>query len=233
MSILNQVLSRISNFIWIIVLLLAGYAMYDSYVVYNHATDTGILKYKPVLTKDEEVQERAVIPGSIAWLTLDNTTVDFPIMQGDDNSEYLNKDPLGKFSLAGSIFLDYRNNPDFSDNYNLVYGHHLERGAMFGALDLFKENDFFDTHQTGSIIIDNNQYKIKIFAVSTCFISDEEVFNPSGNIDELKNFINKNSMFINDSNMPENFSNARIIALTTCASSPSDARLAVFGEIIQ
>lgn len=42
----------------------------------------------------------------VAWLTIDDTKIDYPVMQGKDNTEYLNKDPYGDYALAGSIFLD-------------------------------------------------------------------------------------------------------------------------------
>lgn len=53
--------------------------------------------------------------------------------------EYINKDVYGEFSLSGSIFLSCMNKKDFSDNYNLVYGHHMANGGMFGDVVSFTE----------------------------------------------------------------------------------------------
>ena len=77
-----------------------------------------------------------------------------PVMQGKDNYEYLNKDPYGEFSLSGSIFLDARNDLDFEDDYSLIYGHHMEKGAMFGALDDFQDRAYFDQRRSGTIVTD-------------------------------------------------------------------------------
>ena len=69
-----------------------------------------------------------------AWITIDNTHIDYPVLQGKDDMEYVNKDPFGEFALSGSIFLSTKNASDFSDVYNMTYGHHMENGAMFGDL---------------------------------------------------------------------------------------------------
>lgn len=55
-------------------------------------------------------------------------------MQGEDNMEYLNKDPYGDYSLSGSIYMDSRNTSDMSDDYLLLYGHHMENDYMFGSI---------------------------------------------------------------------------------------------------
>ena len=222
---LDRIISRISTLIWIVVLLLASYAMYDAYIVYNQASDKSVLKYKPVLNNGEENTENTVIPNSIAWLTLNETNVDYPIMQGIDNNEYLNKDPFGNFSLGGSIFLDYRNSSDFSDSYNLIYGHHMEHGTMFGALDEFKNEKYFRDHKNGELIVGTKKYDLRIFAVMNCVVTDDIIFDPTkgGNI---AGFIEENALYIDKEISLSNETN--MIALTTCAASPSEARLAVF-----
>ena len=67
-------------------------------------------------------------------------------MQGETNLEYLNLDVCGNFALAGSIFLDTRNERDFSDPHSILYGHHMENSAMFGDLDLYKDEECCLTH---------------------------------------------------------------------------------------
>lgn len=83
------------------------------------------------------------------WLTVDNTKIDYPLVQGKDNDIYINTAPDLTFSLTGSIFLDYRNSRDFSDFNSIIYGHHVEHEAMFGGLDRFEEKNYFDSHRYG------------------------------------------------------------------------------------
>ena len=219
--VLNNVFNRLTTLIWVIVLLMAGYAMYDNYVVFNQANDKSVLKYKPA-TPEEVSEQTTYIPDAIAWITIDDTTIDYPVLQGDDNNEYLNKDPLGEFSLSGSIFMDYRNNPDFSDEYSLIYGHHMEHNAMFGALDDFKNEEFFNSHKTAKLITKDSTYNLKIYAVANCTVADEEIFTPDTKA-KVDRFMESNALY--DDGTSSEYD--RIIALTTCASSPSEARLLV------
>lgn len=124
-----------------LLLLIGGYSLADNFWIYEHATDRSILNYKPDL--NWPLEEQVVSLDQVAWLHIFDTDVDYPVMQGKDNMKYLNTDPLGDFSLSGSVFLDYRNQSDFSDNYSLLYGHHMQHGAMFGALDNFQDQQYF------------------------------------------------------------------------------------------
>ena len=153
--------------ICIVLFLLGSYGLYDSYMVYQQATDNSILKYKPGYETDDETDKK-ITGNMVAWLTIDDTNIDYPVMQGEDNNEYLNKDPFGNYALSGSIFLDRRNNPEFKDYYSLIYGHHMEHGMMFGAIDEYLNEDYFNSHRTGSLVVGKKTYKIRIFAVLEC-----------------------------------------------------------------
>ena len=78
----------------------------------------------------------------VGWIVVDDTNIDYPVMQGYDNSQYLNLDPYGEYSLSGSIFLDSRNSSDFTDPYSIIYGHHMEYGKMFGAIDDYLDDQY-------------------------------------------------------------------------------------------
>ncbi len=70
------------------------------------------------------------------------THIDYPITQTDNNEKYVNTGADGEFSLAGSIFLDYQNSQAFTDFNSILYGHHMEKGAMFGDLENFQDEAF-------------------------------------------------------------------------------------------
>ena len=95
-------------------------------------------------------------------MTLDNTNIDHPVVQGQDNLTYVNRDVYGNFALAGSIFLDSRNDSSFSDPYSLLYGHHMENSGMFGDLALYKEEAFFQENSTGYLITPEGVYDLEI-----------------------------------------------------------------------
>ena len=109
---INFIVAIVSLLLFLICL----YAMIDAVMVYNGANDSEIMKYKPTAGNTEELRELS--EDAVAWLTVDDTRIDYPVMQGKTNAEYLNKDPYGEFSLSGSIFLDNRNDKTFSDPYS-------------------------------------------------------------------------------------------------------------------
>ncbi len=102
-------------------------------------------------------------------VTVDNATSIIPFLQGTDNLTYVNTDVYGEFALAGSIFMDSRNDPGFADLYTLLYGHHMEGGRMFGDLDLFKEKKLFDENRTGTLMLPDRVCQFGNFRLSGGF----------------------------------------------------------------
>ena len=158
----DRTVDNICMIVCLFVMIIGAYALYDSYMVYYDANDESLMQYKPKLGEDVPAA-RAMLDDYVAWLTIDDTNIDYPVMQGEDNSEYLNKDPYGQYSLSGSLFLDSRNKYDFTDPYSLIYGHHMEYGSMFGALDDFVDEDYLRSHRTGKLICAERAFDINIF----------------------------------------------------------------------
>lgn len=213
--------------ICIVLFLLGSYGLYDSYMVYQQATDNSILKYKPGYETDDETDKK-ITGNMVAWLTIDDTNIDYPVMQGEDNNEYLNKDPFGNYALSGSIFLDSRNNPEFKDYYSLIYGHHMEHGMMFGAIDEYLNEDYFNSHRTGSLVVGKKTYKIRIFAVLECEATKESIFAPTEN-DNTVTYIKQHALFLDDTALPKD--NEKLLGLSTCKYPDTVDRTLIFGAL--
>lgn len=211
----------------IVLFLLGSYGLYDSYMVYQQATDNSILKYKPGYEADDETDKK-ITGNMVAWLTIDDTNIDYPVMQGEDNNEYLNKDPFGNYALSGSIFLDSRNDPEFKDYYSLIYGHHMEHGMMFGAIDEYLNEDYFNSHRTGSLVVGKKTYKIRIFAVLECKATEESIFAPTEN-DNTLNYIKQHALFIDNTALPKD--NEKLLGLSTCKYPDTVDRTLIFGAL--
>lgn len=187
-----------------------------------HARDDTLSAYDPA----EEPEE--TLDGQVAWLCIDGTGIDAPVMQGSDNYEYLNRDPYGNASVSGSIFLDSACAPDFSDAYSLIYGHHMERGLMFGALDAFLDEAYFDSHRTGTLTAVSGQtWNLTLAAVIRTDAEDFAVFDAAGtDVPAVLADIRENAL-IDRTDGDE----THLAALTTCESADGAGRIAVIASL--
>lgn len=215
----------------------AGYALWDNNLVYAAVDDVqaDMLRLKPVvedgLPSFEELLK--INPDIVAWVTIDNTNMDYPIVQGETNLSYINKDIYGEFALAGSIFLDSRNDRDFKDNYSLLYGHSMNRSKMFGDLELYKDEDFFKENQTGTLLTLEGVYNLKIFASLLVPANEDEIFNPTlwhDDIEDIINYAEAEALYLNKAtlaSMRAMEGDLQVLALTTCSHEFTDARTVV------
>ena len=211
----------------VLCLLIGGYSLIDSYLVYQHANDDSILKYKPVGDSYQRLGADMV-----AWLTVEGTKIDEPVMQGKDNVEYLNKDPWGDYSMSGSIFLDSRNSSDFGDAYSLIYGHQMEQEAMFGPLAHYLEKDYIKKHSKGELIVGEKTYEIRFFAAMTVEATQEYVFAPTEYAaEDVLAYVKKHADVYREAEAPQE-EEKRLLALSTCKYPDSVDRIVVFGRLI-
>ena len=234
---LDDLLNIAGRIICFMILFICAYVLYDAYMVYRAAGDRGILAYKPDI--DGTTTESEQIEGAIAWLMIDGTPIDYPVMQGIDNAEYINKDPYGNYSVSGSIFLDCRNKADFSDPYNLVYGHHMEYDYMFGVLDRFLDQEFLEKHQNGTLIVGNSIYDIEFFATVEAPAEESRIFAPTEAAFPL-DYILKNaivltkkykSMEVQDEGLESEMTGdgCHMLGLSTCKYPDTSDRTILFG----
>lgn len=224
-KIMNIVYEKIVFAVFVVALLVVIYALYDTWYVFDHASDDSYLRFKPDRVNAAEIEDSPITSDMVAWITVDDTNIDYPVMQGFDNSQYINLDPYGEYSLSGSIFLDSRNASGFTDPYSIIYGHHMEYGKMFGALDNYLDDRYLSSHSTGTLIVGRNgeqTYSLEIFYAMSADATDHMVFDPTGN-EELRQFL-EDAGFDRDE---------RIICLSTCAGDASTKRTVVFAYILE
>ena len=232
----NKILSFIAMVLVLIMLLYGGYSLWNTIMIYRGAfSSNDLLIFQPTgdgpnsITLGELMKLNKDVVG---WIKIFDTHISYPVVQGKDNQEYLNKDVFGEFSFSGSIFLDYRNACDFTDSYSIIYGHHMEYGAMFGDVVEFKNDDYFQEHKTGALFLLDDTYKITLFACVETQEFNNKIYNPivqgKDNLDTLLKYIKDEAVQYRDISLNHD---DKIIGLSTCAEAGTNERVVLFGRL--
>ena len=118
---------------------------------------------------------QAINPDIVAWLRIPGV-LEYPVVRGKDNSYYLNHTVQKTYNIAGSIFLDYRNERDFSDSKNIIYGHNMKDGSMFHVLRNYQDIDFFQKHTDMEVYLPDG--RTLNYQITTCeqVSADSEIY---------------------------------------------------------
>ena len=232
----DRLVSLLAAGLILLMLLYGGYSLWDTAMVFNGAfLSSELLQFKRAPGDPDSnptlAELQAINPDVLGWLTIDDTHIDYPVVIGETDMEYVNKDVYGDFALSGSIFLDSDNARDLSDAYTLVYGHHMDNGAMFGDVVEFVNTDYFESHQTGTLYLPDATYTIEIFACVQVDAFDSMIYDPlaqNGDVSELLNYVDEiavQSRYIGV--QPTD----KVIGLSTCAEAETNGRVVIFGRL--
>jgi sortase B len=217
-----------------LLIVFAGYALWDANQILHAADKTNYSIYKPEAggTGKTFKELQAINPEVISWLTVYGTSIDYPVAQGTNNLKYVNTNAEGMYALSGAIFLDSANSKDFSDFNSILYGHHMEKHMMFGEIGDFTDKNMFDTHQYGNLYFDEKDHGIEFFAFVHTSAYDFSVFKPNvkGEGERqayLDNLLEK-AMHTRDIGIT---ANDRLILLSTCSSGSTNGRDLLVGRI--
>lgn len=235
----DRAVNLIALILFIILLLYAAYGIWFTHSLQNGSfLPDELAQYRPDGERPTLEELMEINPDVRSWITVDETHIDYPVVQGERDTDYLNKSVMGEFSLAGSIFLSSDNKRDFSDTYNLLYGHHIEGGAMFADVLEFRDASFFETHRTGTLWYRTaspaKADRIEFFAVCETGGNDPLIFGDPSSVSpetlpELADHIKSVSVQYREMNIG---GNDRIVALSTCEDAVSFERVILFGKLV-
>ena len=167
----------------------------------------------------------------VGWIYLEDSKVNFPVAQGEDNHEYLYWLINGDYNGAGTPFVDYRNAPDFSDRNTVIYGHNMNNGAMFADIHKYVDQEYYDSHPIIWLLTPQKTYKLEVFAGyrtgldanawQMFFASDDEYMDWVENAIEKSEFTSSVMPTVND----------RVVTLSTCSDSANEIRFVLLAVI--
>ena len=231
----------LSGLLAAVLILYSGYVIYDSLSVQEAASSNAwdLLRYKPQIIEETQTILNVDPVAGIgedyrAWLTVYNTAIDYPVVQGPDDLYYAYHNIYKESSLTGAIYLAAGNSPDFSDSYNLIYGHHMDNGAMFGELDKMTGNE------TGLIVSGEDIYDVQFFAVATTDAYEHQIYDAGNRLDDVMDFLRSGGeggvgvgthvLYFNEQEAADA---VKVVALSTCANANTNGRRVVFGKMVK
>lgn len=186
------------------------------------------VKYEKVFEKLKEINN-----DTVGWLTVNNTKIDYPVVQSTDNDYYLYRDYYKNKNRHGWIYMDYRNNiEDLSDN-TIIFGHNLANQKMFGTLRYVTNPSWYKKSSNQIITFNTTKATMKWQIISIYKIpvtNDYLVANFASSEDKLNflDMITQRSIYDFNATYDEN---TKIITLSTCSNGSKD-RLVVHAKLI-
>lgn len=167
----------------------------------------------------------------IAWIRFEEPSIiSYPVVQGKDNEEYLDKTISGYPNTYGAIFLNAGNHKELTDKNSIIYGHRMNSKSMFGKLEEYREEEFYRSYPYFYLYTpDGKEMKYQIFAVGEVkdtsqayetTLIDEEAFQ------SFLAFSKESSFYDTGIEVP---ADAKVVTLSTCTKENNDDRLIVQG----
>ena len=182
---------------------------------------------------------RAINPDIVAWIYVPGTEVNYPVVQGDDNEEYLHKafdGSTGWLASAGTIFLDSSNDPGFSDRNSALYGHHMNDGSMFATFADFVDQDLFDSHRDIYVLTPNGNYRLKTFALVKTTGSDAIVETSFADDQAYRSYLQDKidrSVVSQSGDVLGPMDIKQSMFFSTCEYSQADGRAVLFASVVE
>ena len=180
----------------------------------------------------------------VGWIKIDDTHVDYPVMQTPFDSErgehYIHLDFDGNYSAAGLPFVDRYCDLKLPTDNIIIYGHNMNSGKMFHDILLYEGEDFYNSHKTFTFdtIYDNGTYEVVAMFYGQILPDESKDFKyyefvNAGTKEEFDSYIsNIKKMSIRDTGVDVEYGD-KLVTLSTCAYHVRDGRFAVVAKKIK
>ena len=242
------------NAIWIMAVVVVvgclGYWLFDQFI-----SDTAERGYKEIadnagapadepksladMTVDWDYL-RSINPDVVAWIYMPGTPINYPVVQGETNYDYLHTDfsyNEGFTARGGAIFMDSDNKKDMSDAITYIYGHHMNDGSMFACLSLqLSYQGEFNAHRDFYVLTPEKNYRCHSFSLMRVS-GDVGFIKRNFNTDEERIKYLQNTMDSSVVSCPEGAPEAakigKVFSLATCDYTAEDYRAVLYGQVAE
>lgn len=220
-----------------------SYSRHQSDLLYEEAAQRFV-------TADEEAQKdakktlapikidfdelRGVNEDVIGWLYCEDTPINYPVLRGETNDQYLRHDYTREYNINGSIFVDCDNAAGFADANTIIYGHHMNHGAMFATLDSWADQEYYEKHPVMWLLTPEQDYQVVLVSGHhTSAYSDmyEILHEHNADFDRFLAEAEEQSDFTPVDGATIN-RDRNYVMLTTCAYIFDNARYVIHGKLV-
>ena len=176
---------------------------------------------------------KKVNPDVIAWIQIPALDISYPVVRGKDNDYYLHHMFDGQENKNGSIFVDYHNQPDFSDSNTIVYGHNMKNGSMFGTLDRYQNQSLYQQHPYFYIYVPEAVLEYRIIS---CYAGRNGSVGYTYSFPEPEDFRKFVDTLLSYSGYDTGATvtgSDHIVTLSTCVNTDRNYRYLVHGKLVQ
>ncbi|HHZ07072.1 MAG TPA: class B sortase [Clostridiales bacterium] len=233
--------------------LFSGFMMCRQYLDEKQSTEafknvSELVKPTPTIAPSEETETVAELTAYekyvdiyaansdfVGWITIDDTAIDYPVMQSKDNPNFYLKHSFEKsYSDYGVPYVQEDCAVDLSDN-TVIYGHHMNNGTMFSDLCKYTDKDFYESHKTIRFDTLEDFGSYEIIAVFKTVAYSEQGFKyyhfvDAHNETEFDEYVSKcKELALYDTGVTAEYGD-KLITLSTCEYSQTNGRLVVVAK---
>ena len=238
-----------------VVILLIGIMLISSYFIYKNMQEDKkqeeiFEELENIVTTNETNEEKEqqednvnlnklykINNDIVGWLKIENTNINYPVMQTKDRPDYyLRKNFYKEYSVFGTPYID--ENCDIENGNNLIiYGHHINGNKMFGELENYKNEEYYNKHKFIKFYTLNEKAEYEIISVFKTTVYNDKGFKyyQYYNLEderEFETFINKcKELSLYDTQKIANYGD-KLLTLSTCEYSQNNGRLVVVARKI-
>ena len=173
----------------------------------------------------------------IGWLKIDDTIIDYPVMQTANNEYYLDHNFNQEYDKNGSLFLDKDCDVVRRNTNLIIYGHHMRSGKMFGSLNSYSSKEYGEKHSLIQFdtIYEKGTYEVMYVFRSRIYNEDEVVFKyyqffDAASATEFDSYMQEMAaLSLYDTGVTASYGD-ELLTLSTCDSSETDGRFVVVAK---
>ena len=243
----SNIVSNIILVIAIVVFAVSAYKLYGIFSEYNKGDkeyqkiqDLVINTEKKDDTKEETFSvdfEKLLEMNSdvVGWIRFDEPSeINYPLVQGRDNEEYLKRTFEANTNKLGTLFVDVNNPGDFSGRNTFIYGHNMKNGSMFAQLLKYKDDSFYKEHPYFYIYTPDG--KVRTYEIFSAGVvkdtSDSYIMDYADDaaFQTYIDYIKQQSAYPTSAEVT---TASKIVSLSTCTNVRDDERFLVHGVMIK